>query len=803
MSAIHQVLLAGGAAAYQVPYSLRFRRANSAYLSRTPASTGNQQVMTFSWWMKIGELPSANQVKVIFASGAAGSNPFFAIGFNDGNNAGGNAPLRMSILEGTSSVLTSLASDMLFRDPSAWYHCVVAIDTTQATSTNRVKLYVNGTQQTLGGTTTYGTSGVYPSLNANINYNTSTYATLIGKSSYLSQYFDGYLAEMNFIDGQALTPSSFGQTDSATGVWVPKKYAGTYGTNGFYLKFADATSTTTIGNDSSGNANNWTTSGISVTSGTTYDQMTDTPTLNYPVWNPLEYDAGLTTQSTPTFADANMKFTGTGGSNNVCTSRSSIGVKTGKWYWETVIVAINGAYPVIGVMSSQPYDRLTSSGSFMGQSATTTMGYSATGSKLQSNSLTAYGNTFAANDVISVALDLDNQKIWFAKNGTWQASGDPAAGTNAAFSGFTVPTDGISAALSGYQSTGASGNFGQRAFSYTPPTGFKALNTANLPTPSIKKGSLYMDATLRTGTGATASVSSLSFAPDLVWIKSRSAATNNNLFDTSRGATVGLVSQTVTAEYTDANSLTAFSSNGYSLGSDASSRGVNINTNTYVDWAWKEGATPGFDVVLYTGNGTNRTVSHSLGVAPACYVCKYRSGSNADEWFMYHKSLGATKYIRWSQALGAYTGSTYWNDTAPTSSVFSLGTNSAINTNSSLYVSYLWSEIEGFSKFGSYVGNGSTDGPFVWCGFTPKWIYIKGDSASSGRQYDTERLPYNQASSPLYFNAASAESAEAGGIDILSNGFKLRWSDSVLNGSGTTFIFMAFAENPFKYSRAR
>ena len=223
---------------YNVPYSLRFRRANSAYLSRTPASTGNQQVMTFSWWMKIGELPSTNQVKVIFASGAAGSNPFFAIGFNDGNNAGGNAPLRMSILEGTSSVLTSLASDMLFRDPSAWYHCVVAIDTTQATSTNRVKLYVNGTQQTLGGTTTYGTSGVYPSLNANINYNTSTYATLIGKSSYLSQYFDGYLAEMNFIDGQALTPSSFGQTDSATGVWVPKKYSGTYGTNGFYLKLS-------------------------------------------------------------------------------------------------------------------------------------------------------------------------------------------------------------------------------------------------------------------------------------------------------------------------------------------------------------------------------------------------------------------------------------------------------------------------------------------------------------------------------------------------------------------------------------
>jgi len=345
-------------------------------------------------------------------------------------------------------------------------------------------------------------------------------------------------------------------------------------------------------------------------------------------------------------------------------------------------------------------------------------------------------------------------------------------------------------------------NFGQRAFSYTPPSGFKALNTANLSVPVIKKPSLYMDATLRTGTGATASVSSLGFQPDLVWIKSRSAATNNNLFDSARGATIGLVSQNWFAEYTDANSLTAFNSNGYSLGSDASSRGVNINTNTYVDWAWKEGAAPGFDIVTYTGNGANRTVSHALGAAPACYVVKGRSGSNVDEWFMYHKVLGATKYIRWSQALGSYASSTFWQDTAPTSSVFSLGTNISVNTNTTLYVAYLWSEIDGFSKFGSYTGNASSDGPFVFCGFQPRWIYIKGDNATSGRQYDTARLT-NEAKSPLYFNVASAESAEANGIDILSNGFKVRWSDSAINGSGTTYLFMAFAEAPFKYARAR
>ena len=507
--------------------------------------------------------------------------------------------------------------------------------------------------------------------------------------------------------------------------------------------------------------------------------MTDTPTLNYAVWNPLDIRGG----AVPTNANMNP---GVGNSQGV---RGTFGVTSGKWYWEHTLVTASTDYAV-GIGNQNPF------GTYVG-SNTDSVGYFSADGTVRRNAsvVVTYGTWNTSGKIVGFALDQDAGTLQLFVDGVSQGSAFSHSLTGTIFPMINFGT--------GYGTPVGATNFGQRAFSYTPPTGFKALNTTNLPTPSIKKGSLYMDATLRTGTGATASVSSLSFAPDLVWIKSRSAATNNNLFDTSRGATVGLVSQNATAEYTDANSLTAFSSNGYSLGSDASSRGVNINTNTYVDWAWKEGATPGFDVVLYTGNGTNRTVSHSLGAAPACYVCKYRSGSNADEWFMYHKSLGATKYIRWSQALASSTSSTYWNDTAPTSSVFSLGTNTAINTNSSLYVSYLWSEIEGFSKFGSYTGNSSSDGPFVWCGFTPKWIYIKGDNATSGRQYDTERLPYNQASSPLYFNTASAESAEAGGIDILSNGFKIRWSDSVLNGSGTTYIFMAFAENPFKYSRAR
>jgi hypothetical protein len=755
---------------YQIQNSLRFRASNNGYLSRSFGSPTSNIKWTWSGWIKRGALGSQQ----IFCGGDGSSNNFFAVTYTASDT------IQISQIASGAYNL-QMATTAVFRDPSAWYHLVVIYDSANATSTDRIQIYVNNSRQTVSYST--GPFGASTACQWNVSGRTH----YLRKLDYAALYGDMYAANETFIDGQALTPSSFGQTDATTGVWVPKAYSGTYGTNGFFLQFKDATSTTTIGYDTSGNSNNFTTSGISVTSGTTFDQMLDTPTLNYAVMNPLDLSG-----TAATFQWANLQVTRSGASQ--AQAYCSIQMSSGKWYCEMTAGAdVASLSPGIIVGTAN-----AAANRYLGQDSFT-YGYDPDGRKVNSGTYTAYGNTWTAGDIIGIILDADNGKLYFSKNGTVQNSGDPVAGTNAAFTGLTGPYR-FAASLE----NGGIGdfNFGQRAFSTAPPTGFKALNTTNLPTPSIKKGSLYMDATLRTGTGATASVASLGFQPDLVWIKSRSAATNNNLFDSARGATIGLVSQNANAEYTDANSLTAFNSNGYSLGSDASSRGVNINTNTYVDWAWKEGATPGFDIVLYTGNGANRTVSHALGAAPACYVVKYRSGSNADEWFMYHKALGATKYIRWSQALGSFAGSTYWQDTAPTSSVFSIGTNTAVNTNTSLYVAYLWSEIDGFSKFGSYTGNASSDGPFVFCGFRPLWIYIKGDNATSGRQYDTARLT-NEAKSPLYFNTANAESAEANGIDILSNGFKVRWSDSVINGSGTTYIFMAFAEAPFKYARAR
>lgn len=764
----HSLLLS--TSGYTIPYSLRFRAANNAYLARTPASASNRKTWTWSGWVKRGSLAALRSVFGAFSS----LNNLLGVDFTASDN--------IEIFEYLGAYQFQLTTTAVFRDPSAWYHLVVAIDTTQATASNRIKLYVNGTQITSFSTATY------PSLDYQTLVNTTVSQDLARRNG--NSYWDGYLSEVNLIDGQALTPSSFGQTDSATGVWVPKKYSGTYGTNGFYLKFADASAATAtaIGKDSSGNGNNWTPSGISVTSGTTFDQMLDTPTLNYAVLNPLDLSG-----TTGTYSAANLNYTkGTAGNAQ---AYNSITMSSGKWYCEVTMGADIAEF-VPGIIAGSAN---AGANRYLGQD-TFTYAYYYDGRKINAASFSAYGNSYVAGDIIGIILDADNGKLYYSKNGTVQNSGDPVAGTNAAFTGLTGP---YRFAVSSESGGIGDFNFGQRAFSYTPPTGFKALNTANLPTPSIKKGSLYMDATLRTGTGATASVSSLGFQPDLVWIKSRSAATDHGLYDAVRGVQKQLESNTTTAETTETTGLTAFNSNGYTVGSLAQ---LNTSAATYVDWAWKEGVTPGFDIVTYVGNGTNRTISHNLGAVPHFIIVKNRTTSPR-AWTVYHRNANASPasgalYLNLTDAFAA--DSTNWNNTLPTSNVFSVGTADRVNQNTDNLVAYLWSEIEGFSKIGSYTGNGSTDGPFVWCGFRPRYVLIKSTGVENWSVQDSARNPYNVVDARLKPNSLDAEGVgSAQNVDFLSNGFKLRNTDTEKNGSGTTYIFAAFAENPFKYARAR
>ena len=762
---------ASGATGYQIPYSLRFRASNTAYLRRTiGASSTSTTIATWSFWIKRGVFAAARQL-IVYNGNVAGSGNTIQLEFTSGSAI-------LAYFNGAGT--TGFTTNAVFRDPSAWYHVVLAYDSTQGTDSNRAKLYVNGTQISSFSSVTY------PALNQAFNAGSGDYQQMMGLGATLNT--DGYMAEVNFIDGQALTPSSFGQTDATTGVWVPKKYSGTYGTNGFYLKFNDATSTTTIGYDTSGNANNWTTSGISVTSGTTYDQMTDTPTLNYANGTPVFVPSS---NSLVDFRAANLEW-GQAATNKVCSGVSAFEMRSGKWYWETTVGTIGGNV-TFGVSRSDLNSTFRGTG---------TVYYRQDGQKVVDGVNSAYGASYVANDVLGFAYDADAGTLTCYKNSSSQGTITITSGSS--YGWFPAcALDNAGVGVTAFHTY----NFGQRAFAYTPPSGFKALNTKNLPTPSIKKGSLYMDATLRTGTGATASVSSLGFQPDLVWIKGRSGATDHGLYDAVRGVQKQLESNTTTDETVETTGLTAFNSNGYTVGALAQ---LNTNTATYVDWAWKETATAGFDIVTYTGNGVARTISHSLGAVPKMIFVKARSTASTDQgWPVYHASNTAapeTDYLLLNSAAGTADLDTVWNDTLPTSSVFSVGTNALVNANNDTYVAYLWSEIEGFSKFGSYTGNASTDGPFVWCGFRPRYLLLKNSSnVSYWITLDAARNNVNAVTNELLPNTNNAENGLAitSDIDFLASGFKIRTSDANLNQSTDTLIFAAFAENPFKYARAR
>jgi len=332
---------------------------------------------------------------------------------------------------------------------------------------------------------------------------------------------------------------------------------------------------------------------------------------------------------------------------------------------------------------------------------------------------------------------------------------------------------------------------------------------------AVPDGRVAMNAVLRNGFGTSGgSITSLNFQPDLFWEKARNNAYNHQLVDSVRGVSKVLNSNLTDVEGTQATYVTSFNSNGYTLGANDYGTGV-----TLVDWCWKAGGTAvsntagtitssvsanttaGFSVVTYTGNTTaGATVGHGLGVAPGLILIKARA--SAYDWTVYHSAVGATKYLAINATYAATTDTTAFNNTAPTINVFSLG--SAVWVNSGTMVAYCWSPVAGYSAFGSYTGNGSTDGPFVYTGFRPRWIMIKKTSATGNwLMIDTSINTYNAAATELFANLSQAEiSGEP--IDILSNGFKLKYGgagDS--NASGATYIYAAFAENPLKYANAR
>jgi hypothetical protein len=630
-------------------------------------------------------------------------------------------------------------------------------------------------------------------------------------------YFDGYLTEINFVNALALTPSSFGEASATTGVWQPIRYAGTYGTNGFYLPFTDNSALTTssnvgLGRDYSGNGNYWTTNNISITAGSTYDSMTDVPTLtstsaaNYCVLNPLR------PTSTAVFANGNLTGTAETGSPVRGITGSIVLNRTGKWYAEVTFAS--SVFNWCGVTAN---DFLAADINTAGQQSV--LYYASNGTKWVNGTSTSYGTSYTT-ETIGIAFDGPNNQITFYRANVSQGViALPSSTVDYVFCQANAAASAITAQW----------NFGQRPFAYTPPTGFVALNTFNLPTPTIgfspaTLANKNFDVDVYTGTGV-ARTRTLGFQPDLIWNKIRSQSYDHNLQDAVRGTGVRLISNLTNAELSITNCVTAFNSNGYSVGNYVS---INGSGESIVNWAWKGGngtvtntagsitsqvsanTSAGFSVVTFTTNNTaGATIGHGLGVAPAMIIMKYRG--LAANWVVYHKNMSATPqngYLNLNTTSAYATSTDPWNNTAPTSSVITMGAGvgSASSTNYAVFtsVAYCFSEVAGYSAFGSYTGNGSANGPFVFTGFRPRFVMIKATSTAgySWTIEDAARSPSNASDKFLFANLTNAENSGTARSDFLSNGFKIRDSSNN-NDSGVTYVYMAFAESPFKYANAR
>ena len=764
----------GQASGYEIEQSIRFNNDDSPTMSRSFGTPTDQNKFTYAFWMKSTSQANGCNLSVNVSGGVT----WASMNFNGGN---------MSYYDYTSGsanidIRTTFTSNVgKFQDYSAWYHAMFVYDSDQGTDTNRVKFYINGVRFPVA--SLVGTSGgsvVWPSSGFNSKINTSGNTHVI--SDNVNGTLDGYIAEIYFIDGQALAPTSFGEFNTS-GVFVPIAYSGTFGDNGFFIDGRDSSD---LGDDESGNGNDFSTSGLAAN-----DQMSDSPTNNYCVLNALQQDAtGL--------SNGNLQFTTSSTSTHKMAS-ATIAQTSGKWYCEVTCNATLGSNARIGIIP-EDNDNYTGSDGHVGDDANS-FAYVDNGKKESNNSQSSYGASYANGDVIAMALNLDDNEITFYKDGSSQGTISITANTEYRF------------AASQYNAGGMAFNFGQAAFAATPPTGFKALNTDNLATPTITDPSKHFQTTLYTGNGSTQSINqsgNSTFQPDLVWIKNRDATDSHIWTDAVRGATKIISSDSTAAESTDADTLTAFESDGFALGDDDK---VNTNTEKYVAWQWlannttgstnDDGSvdstvavntTAGFSIVKWVHTtSANYTVGHGLGATPKMVIVKtLDQGTN---WGVYNSNITVGNRLILNTTAAQGTG--YWGANTWNSTVFSIG--SVRDANSSNAIGYVFAEVEGFSKFGSYTGNGNANGPFVYTGFTPSMILLKRiDAVNDWTIKDTTRNTFNSVSHALIPDATNTEyTATWVYVDMLSNGFKVRSTDNSQNTNGGTYIYMAFAEHPF------
>ena len=703
-------------------------------------------------------------------------------------------------------VVPGITTTAVYRDPASWYHICVSDST----------LYINGDAQS------------------------GTVATSALSDAAIGSSFDGYLADVYLIDGTAKVATDFAETDS-NGQWVPKAYTGSVGTEGVHLDFKDSAA---LGADAAG-SNDFGESGIVVS-----DQVNDRPTNNYAVLNPL---AGGTTS---TFTEGNL--VGTCPPTNGAVMSTIALPSTGQWYCEVEFDSMPG-YAVVGVgrmgMKGWTTSQQTDAETAYIQSSTPLFDVAGSDFSLATPSGTSI--SIAQDTVYGVMWDADTKTFkLYDGTDTWQCVltipsydiGFIFGTSSASLTGTVRVNFGQDPTLSGSVSGGAGSEF-----YLTKPSGYSALSTANLPTPTIAKGHKYFNTLLYDdGTGAKTFGAADNLSPDLVWVKSRGSSNNHKLTDSLRGVQKSMESDTVDAEVTESSNVgvTVFGADGFTIGSSSSTTGPYADqTGTgMVGWGWKSAtagvggsgvnwaeqydATAGISIVKWSGNssvntsGNEQTISHHDHGDTAMIIAKARTAHGVTEymdtggWIVWHKDLTSEDYFL---TLNTTSAQSYWSssymkvisDITDTSikvgngSDYNSGNPYALNFDGSGswtgvedYIGYFFSEVAGYSKFGSYTGNGVVDGPFVWCGFRPAFMMARRvDYASKWQVWDNERDIDNVVARRVTADTYNAEDTGAVDVDFLSNGWKLR-NTGINQGTGS-YIFAAFAEKPFKYAAAR
>jgi hypothetical protein len=840
--------------------SARFRQPDSSYLVKTFSSDGDLQQQTISFWLKRGQatIGSYNIGEIITQgfSGAGSSQSSARITLESDK-------LNIS-QEDNNSTTWERISNNLFRDSTNWYHFVIAFDVSESSYSDRVKAWVNGVAITWATETSNK-----PDQNTDMRFGKANQRIGVSDASgnpWSATYFDGYLAQFECTDGVVNAPTAFGELKE--GCWIPKEYVGSYGTNGFKLEFKQTgtggASTSTIGADTSGNTNHWTDTNFA-----SHDSnLLDHPENNFATGiGALSPNVDSQSYYQSVWSEGNLKFVATASWNN---GQSNFGFRSGKWYAEHRVNALySGSHYFRFGMKASPdrtYDEIFWIENGNGQVDATSSPYSdrvgtyttgdilmvavdldsstraiwfgkngtwensATESEIEAGTTT---NAFVASNTI-IPINDGYTYFLYAQGHGGTTSGTWNFGQDSTFAGTET--------AGGYQDANNIGDF-----KYSVPDGFLAQCSQNRSEPSLGPNSdelpnqHYQNYLFTGDSNSTRTISGLNFQPDLLWSKARNQTFSHRIYDSTRGADKGFIlasGATLYAIESTHDVFDGFTSDGYRTTTDGSAGDLlNYNTGTYINWLWKANAgttttndasatsvgdidsvyqantTAGFSIVQYTGTGSAGGIAHGLGAVPHFILIKNRTHNSGNgsgtNWVVYHRHMDSSEPQDYSLYIstagrGDYVG--MFNDTAPTSTTFTVGTHMTVNSGDpNYYMAYVWTEIKNFSKFGLYEGTGNIDGPYVFTGFRPALLVVKNrDTTGWWAVSDSGRSTFNEVANTLAWDQGYTESALTSDlkVDFLSNGFKIRDTDGYYNTDGAEYIYAAWAEMPAKYANA-